>query len=440
MGYKVCLNTMAAGALTAVVCVVLLVLTSLIPKEMIYEKTYESAVYFEENELFPFLKEGVFRTRQDNYADCILTHIIYQVDSKQPVRSVLEASYYSKETENVNVSFINAIEQNLTANTEYVRYWHGSMVFLRPLLIFLNITQIRVLLGSVVGAVLLLDAFLLYKKKEKKAAVTLIASVLLVHGWMIAASIEYVTTFLVMAVVLFIILISKITLHNSYGLFAAAGVVSCFVDFLTTETITFTIPMALLLLLGYRNGTLQGCKEGVIKIIKNGLVWVLGYACMFLAKWTLAAIMFGKETLMSSLSSAGERLGGQVYLGNTNLDPVATKGQQLSGALWHNIGCLFPFEDSMHPGQVALWVLVVFFVCVILVYMFRLDSLHGELFVPMSFLSLIPYLRYLVLSNHSFVHYFFTYRAQMITVFTLILFVITACEPGVRLLFGKRKK
>ena len=442
MGYKVCLKTMAAGILAAVICVVLLVVTSLIPRDMIYEKAYESAVYFEENELFPFLKKGVFRTRQDNYADCILTHIIYQVDSKQPVRSVLEASYYSRDMENVNVSFINAIEQKIPANTEYVRYWHGSMVLLRPLLIFMNISQIRILLGIVVWVLLLVNAFLLYKKKETMTAAALVGSMLLVHGWMIAASIEYVTTFLVMAVVLVVILLKtkKMTLHNSYGLFAATGVVSCFVDFLTTETITFTMPMALLLLWDYRSGTLRGYKDGMLKVIKSGVAWLCGYAGMFLLKWALATILFGKEVMMSSLSSAGERLSGQVNIGNTNLDPVATKGQQLAGALWHNIGCLFPFKDSMNPGTVAFWVLAVLFICVILVYMFRLDSLHTELFVPMFFLALLPYLRYLALSNHSYLHYFFTYRAQMITVFTLLLFVIMACEPGVRSLFGKKRK
>jgi hypothetical protein len=31
-------------------------------------------------------------------------------------------------------------------------------------------------------------------------------------------------------------------------------------------------------------------------------------------------------------------------------------------------------------------------------------------------LGVLPYLRYLALSNHSYMHYFFTYRAQMVTV------------------------
>ena len=37
--------------------------------------------------------------------------------------------------------------------------------------------------------------------------------------------------------------------------------------------------------------------------------------------------------------------------------------------------------------------------------------------------EIIPYIRYIVLHNHSYVHSFFTYRAQMATIIAVVLIV-----------------
>ena len=44
-------------------------------------------------------------------------------------------------------------------------------------------------------------------------------------------------------------------------------------------------------------------------------------------------------------------------------------------------------------------------------------------------LGMIPYIRYLVLCNHSFVHFFFTYRAQATSILALCFIVFELVEP-----------
>ncbi len=74
---------------TIILCAGLLFLTALIPRDAIYENSYESAIYYNERQLYPFLRDGVFGTRQDNYADSILSNILYHIDSSDPIRSSL---------------------------------------------------------------------------------------------------------------------------------------------------------------------------------------------------------------------------------------------------------------------------------------------------------------------------------------------------------------
>lgn len=89
---------------------------------------------FQEHELFPYLVEGQFNTRQDNYADCILVNILYHIDGKDLSASLIKASYYNPEMETVEVSLTESMQAEQIPNVDYFRYWHGGMVLLRPLL------------------------------------------------------------------------------------------------------------------------------------------------------------------------------------------------------------------------------------------------------------------------------------------------------------------
>lgn len=429
------------GMVTALLCAGLLFLSSLIPQRAVEDKCYESAVYFTQHVLFEETMPGFFFSKQDNYADCILTQIIWQMDEKDPVRSSLEAAYYSNEDEPINTSFLKALEEGILPNTEYVRYWHGSMVILRPLFCIFNITQIRIILAVAAGAELLAAGILyvsvLNTEKRKNISPTAVGicfalALVLVHAYLIALSVEYVTTFLVLGAVLLLLLhgLGKDPDMHTESLFVISGIVTCFVDFLTTETITFTVPMVFLLLILYENDRLSSIKEGIRRIFTNGICWLSGYAGMFAAKWGISALVFGKETLVGSLTHAAERVGGTVQ--DDTLTVSLTKSQQYLGAIWENLGCLFPFRYTMEGGKVFLWTFILLLVVAALFYLFRTNEKHGVLFVPLLLLALLPYVRYLALSNHACRHYFFTYRAQLVSVFVLLLFITMDILPGMR--------
>lgn len=122
----------AGAAVISMICAMLLLLvTGLIPKSMIRESCEASSVYFEEHELFPYLIDGQFNTRQDNYADCILVNIMYHIDSQDLFRSLIRADYYNPEMESVEISLADSLKEDKIPDVAYFRYWHGGMVLLR---------------------------------------------------------------------------------------------------------------------------------------------------------------------------------------------------------------------------------------------------------------------------------------------------------------------
>lgn len=407
----------------------LLLITGLIPRSMIEDSCRESSVYFQEHELFPYLVEGQFNTRQDNYADCILVNILYHIDGKDLPASLIKASYYNPEVESVEVSLTESMQAEQIPNVDYFRYWHGGMVLLRPLFIFTGIQGARAALGVLLLILTGLTVFLLWRQKAKGLAVCYVLGNLIVQAWMCAFCIEYITTFLLMNVVLIALLVcfpkrkdTESLYRHVYGMLCAAGVWTCFFDFLTTETLTVTMPILFLLVLRYQKGELddlrQECKRGMGCL----LGWGISYAVTFVTKWLLAVMVLGRQAFMQAMESAGERIGGTVYLGNTTADPEASGVQRFFGAIFRNQGSLFPFRDSMGTGAAALSFFGVLFLCFAIVYLFRGKNFDGRAVALCLLVGAVPYLRYAVLENHAYLHYFFTYRAQLVTV-TMLLFV-----------------
>ena len=145
----------------------LLLITGCIPKSMIAASCEESSVYFTEHELFPYLVDGQFNTRQDNYADCILVNILYHIDGKDLAGSLIKASYYNPEMDSVEVSLRESVLEDKIPNVDYFRYWHGSMVLLRPLFVFTGIQGARAVLGVLLLLLTGLTVFLLWRQKAK---------------------------------------------------------------------------------------------------------------------------------------------------------------------------------------------------------------------------------------------------------------------------------
>lgn len=411
-------------ALTALLCFGLLTTVNLIPRSMVEKQIRESAEFFREKPLFENLIEEKNCTMVDNYADCILTNIIYCMDSHNPFLGTVKASYYGKEHVEVNENLYLAVSNHYVGNIDYSRYWHGSMVVLRPLLCVFSIVGVRGVLTVLLVLLLVGVCAMLIKSGHPAPAIILAVSMLMVQAWVSAFCIEYITTFLVMLSVLLCVIRKErqkqITEGEYLRLFVVSGVITCFVDFLTTETITITMPLLFLFLLKQEKGMMRALKEELLFGIKSMLAWGMAYAFMFLAKWGISALVLGSEAFLEAFSEAGYRIGGTVTSNNTNLGRVLGLGEQLSATLWKNLQHLFALPTATSPGLIYLIAIGVSGVLFAIWYLFRKNEHLGALPGLLVIIGLVPYVRFLTLRNHSYIHCFFTYRAQIVWVAAVV--------------------
>ena len=451
-------KVLISGTATIVICIALLFVTALIPQNALQKNMEKSSDYYNNHQMFDHVTDYMFLSRQDNYADCILTNIIYHIDQNNLAESILSASYYNPEDEGVQTSFAYAVGSKVEPNVDYSRYWHGSMVLLRPLFIIFDIAGVRMVLGILILIMTVWFEVLLFKNHYSVFGVCYGIGLMLVSVWMCAFCVEYAMPFVVMSVelpVLFALLTrayekkdvqndkvkrdehklgnQKADEHKSdnfkpevilWAVLACAGIVTAFVDFLTTETITFTMAYVLYLIVKNRHNQMRNVKEELIYLVKSGIVWLVSYGLMIALKWVLALIVLGKDAFFNALSQAALRISGDATLGNVTGAEVVSDYERISGALWRNIGCIYPFKSTMSYGTAMIFILLVGLVVFSIWYLFR-EKAKSCINKVLVMVSLIPVLRFLVLNNHSYIHFFFTYRALLVSV--VVMIYILAC-------------
>ena len=234
-------------------------------------------------------------------------------------------------------------------------------------------------------------------KKDKILAISFIIMNLSINAFFTAFSVQYFFATLLMYI--FTLLILKAYEKNSKNiclLFALSGSLTCFFDFLTCETLTLTIPLFIYIFL-----SLKEKKEVTLKfIIKCIIIWGLFYSLTFLTKWLIDILYFGIDYRKEIFQKA------MIRVESEDLSIYMRFGK----SILLSIGSLLPF--SFFKNSMIIPIILILISLHILIFEQKQYSL---LLIP----TIIPIIRSLILSTHSYYFYYFTYRSYGI----LILFV-----------------
>ncbi len=394
---------------TVIVLTGMLVLAAKIPQSSIKDNVRESAEYLCQGELFDTVIEGVKGSEIDRYADSILLTIAYQYDSEHPLVSIMWSSYYYTRFQNENENLLEAVNDGYEPNQQYLRYWHGSNAFVRPLLMVFNLKQIYIFNGIILIILVIWLMAVLIRNKAYVPAIGVLVGLIGTSSWFVPFSLEYTWTYIIMLVMSIIGV--KLALHGKWNrmgiFFMVGGIITNYMDFLSTETITLLVPLLLILWVRMHKENTPVVHQ-IRFAVKMMFAWGWGYLGMWIMKWVLSAIILQENVLPYVLEHISERLGGDIGL---------SLWQYITGALLKNIKCLFPFGYGMAGifAGCALVLLAVYFG-----YVYHKKHINKKHILLYLIIGLVPYIRYIVLHNHSYLHCFFTYRAQMATIIAIV--------------------
>lgn len=389
-----------------------LVAAAAIPNERIYDNMYESALFFKDHA--PYVNESQLRLVQDNYADVILLNVTWNIGN-DPFVSTLNSAYYDGDdgtTDNGENWGFYCTLAGTPPNKDYSRYWHGMAALIRPFMLFTDIDGIK-LIGTITAFVLLaVNTALLITKRQYFAAGALVAALMCVHVWNIGISLEYQPAVLVTLALLPLYILFEKNDGALSILAVISGVMIAFFDFLTCETLTILIPLIIVFIMRKQDNRLPGFRGCFMLTMKCGTAWFLSYSGAYIVKWSAASLVTGENKFAVALTSVEERLIGEAE----ELAPVA----QFFLAPLANISTLFGGYDRVSWGNIAVGLIISAVVLGSVFYLFRSSEKYDRNFsLMMLILGALPFVRFFVLNNHSYLHEFFTYRALASTILAL---------------------
>ncbi len=410
----------------------LLACAAAIPNEAIRKQMEKSALSYKEKEAFSFERGEKWNGISDNYADAILLNVSWNMGRGNPSLYALDTWYYSGGELGENVGLYLAVTEDMEPDTDYTRYWHGSAVFVRLFHLVMDVKGIKTVGFLVAMGLAAVTGAMLFARKHCDIAICFLLSMGAVQIWNIGLSLEYEPAFVICFLLCPLYLWMERKGDASLTcLSAAGGVLIAFFDFLTTETVVLLVPFILVIAVRTKERRLGDGKESFRMSVWCGICWGLAYLGTFLVKWTAASLVTGENKFLAALSSAGERVGGA--LPGEHGDGLS----RIPMAVAANLTMMFGGEARVEPGRVAVKMAVSFFILGSVLYLFYKKKGNKTGIRLILLLGSVVLVRYMVLSNHSYLHEFFTYRALMSPVLAVFLSLALSMELPV---FVRRKR
>lgn len=298
----------------------------------------------------------------------------------------------------------------------YGRYWHGYLAFLKPLLVYFDLRQIRLAISVAFVGLLAWSAMRLGRRGGAVAAVLYVCSFLAVHFPVAMASLSFAPTFLIAVGATVFVLSRRAGERGLLGgdarlpfwatFYFVIGAVTVYLDFLDTPIITLGVPLVVQLYLERDFVSRRDLPRALGAVLLVSACWGLGYGGLMVTKWVLSTLVTGHDFIADGLGTALYRSGETSTAGDITRAMAISKNVSFLGA----------------RRMVAAFVVLVVVAGAWLVR----HAFHGAVpraswwFLPLLLLvALYPYLWYLAAANHSYIHTFITYRDQVVTLVAL---------------------
>src|SRR3990167_4386513 len=122
-----------------------IILVCLIPSSLLKNNIGASLVTLKAEGTYPTAGFPLRPIVLDNFTDPVMLNTAYSVDSKQPFRSALTNIRHAATQDEINqiINLEGLYNNQAKVTFGYERYWHGYLVFLRPMLVFSHRTCSR---------------------------------------------------------------------------------------------------------------------------------------------------------------------------------------------------------------------------------------------------------------------------------------------------------
>lgn len=421
---KECIKGILKGIVLFIILIIIfftmLTISYSLPNYKIRENVKDSLIVLENENGFyyrPFFGSGnelADSVTMDNYTDSIILGTALDLGENKGeniLKRVVSNYRYDNEELGPIESLEKAVINEEEVNTEYTRYWFGIESLLRPMLMFFNYQTIRYINVFILFGLFFAAIYKITKKLGLKYAIAFGISVMLIGFIIVPMSLQYmpVASIMLISVIVIISLYGKKSFNKKLPyIFLCIGAITAFMDLLTYPIITLGIPLIIVMLLKMKYEKLT-LKEYIILFLKMSIIWAISYGMTYFVKWLIASVILNKNVITDAINQFLFRADAS---GSNNTNKLEVIGKNF----------------SIYFNNIVLTVLVIYLIIYVLNLIKHMDKKINKMYIiPLTLVSLLPYVWYIILSNHSDIHSWMTYKIQAVTLFgilsTTLLFI-----------------
>ena len=365
------------------------------------------------------LYAGHPRSTLDNYSEArILLHSYYMDTAASPEAALTnpgwEPSASTKETTLPQMKA--AVESDASANLHYSRYWMGFRAVVRPLMLLMNLMDMRQLIQWAFLLLLGAASLLLYRKTSSFwIALGFVFVISQLNPVVIAGSFQFSACFFLAFAGMILALLPRRKSGSAAMLFFVLGAATQYFDFYTAPILTFGLPMLALLLRFQHTEHIDFRFRSTLRVVLACFAaWMIAYVAMWLAKLTLTSLLTGEP----AFAEAFDKVRAWV------IDP-SPEGNGLRMIWLALFNCTINLAD---PAPLALEgiLLLLFFLRVIRI---RPEWRIWSEQAIYLFVALLPVLWIAAAAKPAYHHMYFQYRGLGVTMLGGFLFLFGVAFP-----------
>ena len=408
---KVFLRIIVGVALSILIGAALMIFVYALPNERVVENVRAGLPLYEREGTYPSWALGE-HSKLDNFTDAIILLQVIHPTENFIDAAMLNPRFGLTQDEKPVEALIKVLRGDTTGLTEliYPRYWHGELLILKPLLMATQVQHVRMLVAYA-DFILFVVALMMFQKiLGTRYALTFAAAVMTLNLVSLSMSFQFSTVYIVtMSAIIFMLKKNRRLfdddLYNYF--FATIGIIIAFTDFLTYPIFSVGLPLTVWYLLN-RRALPEKNLAHVLKLMTGLLIsWGIGYAGMWSGKWAVSQILTGHNTFSDALA--------QIFSYTQINNALSSAGWQITslGAIQRNIAVL-----GHGPIRIFIFAAIIFLVYM-LIHRRKNFSFTSRKFLPYLLPAVLPFMWYALVSGHSHIHAFFTYRGLTVTIFAL---------------------
>ena len=283
------------------------------------------------------------------------------------------------------------------------------MIYLRPLLLIGDYSIVRLILLIIINLLSIYTFYLIYKNINIKSAIIFMVALLSVSIYIIGLSMQYSSIFIITLLSCIYLLKRKEKIKDINIIFCVIGATTCFMDLLTSPMITFCIPLVIYLLLNLQKDKYK-IKDIIKKIIKLSTFWIIGYSGIWASKWIISDIFYDTGTIEYAVTKMLSHSRVNSYTNATAFDTI--------------IKNIYYIQPYLYIVSIITWISFIPLITPNKNINKDIKKQILRMNIPYILISIMPFIWYIIVKNHSFLHARFTYKNLCITILGLLIVFI----------------